>query len=168
MTKPYRHAIILGTLLFALFVVGCGKGDTDRAFRDGTEAFHQERWQDAVGFFSLVEEKAPGQVSVLMLRGISFLKLGLYTAAKADFSRILDLQPENTEARKGRGEANLGLGRYAEAAGDFARALTVEPDDIHTLNNRGFALSNLGDFEAALADFDTALQKAPDNPPDLL
>ena len=167
MTKPYRHAIILGTLLFALFVVGCGKGDTDRAFRDGTEAFHQERWQDAVGFFSLVEEKAPGQVSVLMLRGISFLKLGLYTAAKADFSRILDLQPENTEARKGRGEANLGLGRYAEAAGDLRGRL---PSNRTTSirSTTGGLLFRIWGLQSGAGRFRHGAAKGTRQPPDLL
>ena len=157
MTKR-RSAMIFVLFLAAFSLFGCARREAERDLQNGVDAFQQQRWSDAAAFLTLAEEKRPGQVPVLMLRGICWLKLARYTEAAGDFDRVLTFQPENNEARKGRGEAYLGLNRYAEAAEDFSRALTLEPDDVNTRNNRGFALSSLGDFDAALVDFNAALE----------
>jgi serine/threonine protein kinase/regulator of sirC expression with transglutaminase-like and TPR domain len=80
--------------------------------------------------------------------------------AIADFTRVLKINPEDTEALACRGEvlSHPDVGRLSEAYADFTRALALNPDDAYVLEKRGNVLFWMKNDEAALNDYAHALK----------
>ena len=81
--------------------------------------------------------------------------------AMADCDRILEANPENTEALVKRGDILQRLRRYDDAVHSYDRALKIQPGDKNALNRRGNAFLELNRHEDALESYDRALEIAP-------
>ena len=57
--------------------------------------------------------------------------------AIADFSRAIELEPENATAYRGRGVAYNESGDPDQALADFERAIELQPDEATTYYSRG-------------------------------
>ena len=60
--------------------------------------------------------------------------------AIADYSRAVELSPDNTDAYIRRGVAKLSLGDHDGAIADFDRAIGLNPERADAYNNRGDVL----------------------------
>ena len=151
---------------------------------------HLKRFEDALEALDEALEIDPDYFLVLKYRGIvldelaryeeavesfdGFLKLmndphayGLrdnsLLNAMADCDRILEANPENTEALVKRGDILQRLRRYDDAVHCYDRALKIQTGDKNALNRRGNAFLELNRHEDALESYDRALEIAPDN-----
>jgi tetratricopeptide (TPR) repeat protein len=84
-----------------------------------------------------------------------------YQGAIADFSEVLELNPQYIPAYYNRGLARSFIGQVEEAIADYTQALEFFPEDIEAYNNRGILRSQLGDFEGAIDDYTEALDRNP-------
>ena len=62
-------------------------------------------------------------------RAKSLQRVGRYTEAVLDFSRVLRVHPKNAHAYFRRGFAYKSLGRFDEAAQDLETAKAMQPDN---------------------------------------
>jgi Flp pilus assembly protein TadD len=61
-------------------------------------------------------------------RGISHFEMGDYESAVVDFTKYIELKPNNAMSYNNRGAAYLNLGNRQRARMDFERALELNPD----------------------------------------
>jgi len=83
--------------------------------------------------------------------------------ALSDFSRAIELQPDNTEAVADRAQVYLELERYDEAAADFGWLIERHPELAWAFVQRGRAHLAQRRYAEALADLDEALQRSADD-----
>ncbi len=90
-------------------------------------------------------------------RAVSFFLDGLAEQAVHDFTRSLELNPNDGEAHQQRALAWLELGEIDQAREDCEQALTLDPRDHDALRTRGSVLLLQGEFSAALNDLNRVL-----------
>jgi tetratricopeptide (TPR) repeat protein len=110
---------------------------------------------------ALTADKAP----LYEKRAVAHRALNRTDEAIEDYTRLLDLNPKNLQARASRAELLLGRQRYAEARDDFSRILEQAPRATMIWRARGIVnWQNLKDFDAALKDFAQFAELSPTNP----
>lgn len=90
------------------------------------------------------------------------LEAGNYSEAAIRLNNVIQVQPDNAEARRLRGELSLVLGDYAEAAQDFDRARALGASSDSTMIGLADATAVLGRPDEALAMLDSAAARADD------
>ncbi len=79
--------------------------------------------------------------------------LGLPGLAIEDYTKSLELKPDEIETLQNRGAAYDSVGKFSEAIQDYSATLQLDPDNLLSLENRGNSKYNLKDFEGAKADW---------------
>ena len=97
----------------------------------------------------------------LLARGMLHSKLGDDRRAAEDFSRVIELEPDNAEALENRAAAPDALGEHRLAREDYDAVIRLEPDNAVALYSRGACLAHMGDLTGALADFDRSVAIEP-------
>ena len=93
----------------------------------------------------------------LLARGLLYTKLGDDRRAVEDFSRVIELEPDNAEALENWAAARDGLGERHLAEGDYDSVIRLEPDDAVALHSRGACLAQVGDVAGAITEFERAI-----------
>ncbi|HEY9644398.1 MAG TPA: tetratricopeptide repeat protein [Coleofasciculaceae cyanobacterium] len=95
-------------------------------------------------------------------RGVTRQDLGDKAGAIADYTQILQFNPEDAITYNYRGIVQYDLGQMSAAIADFTESIRLEPQQATAYCNRGFIYLEQGDLEQAIADFTQALQNRPD------
>jgi tetratricopeptide (TPR) repeat protein len=85
-----------------------------------------------------------------------------FTAAVADYTTVIELDPNYAEYYFDRGALLRRLGRNEDALADYESAIRLSPPFPEAYYNRGDLLAELGDVDGALADFSYTLELDPD------
>lgn len=125
----------------------------------------QNDFKGAVADYSLAIESAKkgqaGLEKAFAYRGWYQLKSENPEAAIADYTRAIELEPQNPNHYNNRGNAFRALDRPKEATADFSRAIGINPEFAHPYHNRGLCRLDLGDFDGAIADQTKAIELKP-------
>lgn len=78
-----------------------------------------------------------------------------------DYSRAVELKPNETRYHNMRGLFLLTRQQYDGAESDFTAALQSDPKYVQAWNNRGLVRLARGDYEAAIEDFSKAVEIDP-------
>ena len=81
--------------------------------------------------------------------------------ALGEHTRVIESDPQNSEAYFQRSLEKAALGRYEEAISDHDRALILSPDNPEIYMRRGSAKSILGRLDSALEDHEQAVRLSP-------
>jgi tetratricopeptide (TPR) repeat protein len=81
---------------------------------------------------------------------------GVWEKAIADFTKIIELNPDDAIAYYNRGMAYSFLQNYSNAIADYNQAIELKPDYANAYYNRGMAYKNLQDYQSAIADLKEA------------
>jgi tetratricopeptide (TPR) repeat protein len=100
---------------------------------------------------------------ILNWRGVQLVESNDYPAALADFSRAIDLQPDNGDNYFWRGHVHYAQRNYAAALADLSRAVDLQIRQGDNYFWRGRAYHAHGDHAAAVADFSHAIALQPDD-----
>lgn len=82
---------------------------------------------------------------------------GDYTGALADYTKSLELKPDNAAVLFSRGQTYFNLKSYELSVADFTKTVEINPKDSMAYTNRGMSYEKLGDAKKAAADFQTAV-----------
>lgn len=111
-------------------------------------------------------EDAPTTGNYYYWRGDTRIRLEQFVDAETDFSRSIELMPQDRASHVGRGIARLWLGQAQTAVDDLSSVIdaTVNPDRITAwaYRARGLANAALGKSESAVADYQAYLTMSPD------
>lgn len=76
-----------------------------------------------------------------------------FPGAIADFSRVIELDPNRAEAYNYRGTSYFWLKKFRQALEDYNQAIRLDPKLTIAYYNRGYVRIELGDKKGAIADF---------------
>ncbi len=85
------------------------------------------------------------------------------TNSLSDFSRAIELQPEEGDNYYWRGRTHYQQKNYPAALTDFSRAIELQPEDGSNYYWRGGTHRELQDYASALADFNQAVVFLPED-----
>lgn len=106
-----------------------------------------------------LEQEPHAKALAYVNRGIAYGKNGEYDEAIADFTKALELEPNNMSAYCNRGLAYLEKGVPDQAIANFTKALELEPNNIFAYRNRGLAYLYKYDPDKAIEDFTKILDE---------
>ncbi|MBL7032115.1 MAG: tetratricopeptide repeat protein, partial [Nitrospira sp.] len=114
----------------------------------------------AFSYFSKAIKRAPDFATAYYERGIINGRLKLYDQAVTDFSRSIELNPQDGAAYNNRGLARAkGLKEYNNAIADFTKAVELDPKFAEAYDNRAIAYRMASDDkEKACADWKKACE----------
>jgi lipoprotein NlpI len=88
---------------------------------------------------------------------------GDFNGAITDYSKAIELKPDDYDAYNNRGIAKLDKRDFDGAVADCTKAIDLKPDLAIAYNNRGIAKTDKGDFDGAIADCTKAIAIKPDS-----
>ena len=94
-------------------------------------------------------------------RGIAHAMKGAALDAIADFTKAIELMPEDATAWSNRGTVYARLGDLLPALSDHQRALDLAPEKASAWHNRGVDHEEMGEHKKALADYAKAIDLDP-------
>jgi tetratricopeptide (TPR) repeat protein len=121
------------------------------------------------GFMALAitRKQADEQVS----NASEFLQIGDRQFGEGDeagaiqnYTRAIELDPNNAIAYAVRGDAQVMQKNYGAAIEDYTQALRLDPKNAQNYHSRGRAKSSTADYRAALEDFNQAIALDQTNP----
>jgi|GEM_PF-2208139 len=90
-------------------------------------------------------------------QGMKDFKEKRYDKAIENFSKAIEVDPNNNHAYMMRGATYRQKGLLDTAIEDYNKAIKLDPNDGIAYSNRGFAYSKKGQFDMAIEDFNTAI-----------
>jgi predicted Zn-dependent protease len=122
------------------------------------------RWGQALGCLKQLLQLRPEDAEVLVWHGWVSENLHLLPAARDDYRRALDLDPEHKEARLRLAEALLQSGQPGEAVEHLERLLPREPDNPALLLALARCRRELNQPQEAGVLLDRLLAQRPEDP----
>lgn len=102
---------------------------------------------------------------LLYARGISFERANEWGKAEADFTRALQLEPNQPDVLNYLSYSWLMLNKNIEKARDYLEiAVSARPEDAHILDSYGWAQYLAGDYAQAVTQLEKAADMMPDDP----
>jgi tetratricopeptide (TPR) repeat protein len=102
-------------------------------------------------------------VVALEKRGEDRRLAGYMDDALTDFTRAVELDPEDTRAIARRGLTYRAMERYDDALTDFTRAIELNPENAWAIARRGYVHQLTRRYEDALTDFTRAIELDPED-----
>ena len=133
-------------------------------YNQGNQLFEQKQYDLAIAQYTAAIQANGKQPAYYENRGFAYLARGRAAEAWDDFSKAVELAPNDERAYIGRAQAMLLDKQYQETLADLDKAIQLKPDDGAAYKLRGFAEIGLSQWDKAVADFTAAIQKNPTDP----
>lgn len=133
----------------------------------GRARFFRENWEEALPFYTelvenLSEEELTANPEPLRLRGIIYERLDRWSDAEADFLRVLDYKPDDTDTLNYLGYTWVDRGEnLTRAFGLIEKAVALEPNSGAIVDSLGWAHYKLGEYEQAKSYLEKAVVLTP-------
>jgi tetratricopeptide (TPR) repeat protein len=103
------------------------------------------------------------RIRELIQQGKGHFDKGEFEAAIADYTKAIEMKPDDAKAYFNRGAAYSAKGDMDLAIANYTKAIEMKPDDADAYFNRGNAYSAKGDKDLAIADYTKAIEIKPDD-----
>ena len=124
----------------------------------------QRQFEQAIAEFTAALEANPNNAfAIYQNRGAMYLAVNKYPEAQADYTKAIEMKPDDERSYLGRGQAEIYLGQWDGAIADLSKAIELKPDDADAYGFRGYAYSKLNDWAKALPDYDNFLAAKPND-----
>jgi Tfp pilus assembly protein PilF len=143
---------------------GCGKvpADSDEWHHSLAREYAADGDpQAALWHLDRLIKAAPADLELRRFRARLLAELERWREAEADYSVVIEREPDNWDARFRRGQALLQESQYAAAITDFSAALRDDPRHAMVLGHRAWAYYKQGQNTRAVADCDIAIALDP-------
>ena len=84
-------------------------------------------------------------------------ELKKYDSAVREYSRYIELRPDNPAGYYNRGHDLYNQKEFKRALADFDRAVELDPSDLDSIISRGDTRGELGDHSGSIEDYNAAL-----------
>ncbi|MBF0566690.1 MAG: tetratricopeptide repeat protein [Nitrospirae bacterium] len=108
------------------------------------------------------QSENPQTYMFYLQRGEANMRNGNFRQAIGEFSRAIEIEPNNSAGYTGRGVSYEMVGDFRQAIGDFTNAIKLKPDSDLAFNGRGYSYLRTGDYPQAINDFSRAIELKPD------
>lgn len=135
-------------------------GEAIASFAQGRVAYEQGNLDQAIQAFSTAIDKAGGPTGYARAyywRGQVQVEKEDYSAALADFSKAIELEPD-ADLYGARGWVYIDSQDYAKAESDFKHAVELSPESDDDINSLGWAQFLAGNYSAAQENFRKAIK----------
>jgi tetratricopeptide (TPR) repeat protein len=95
--------------------------------------------------------------------GVHLFKQGSYEQAIDEFTKLIELSPNNADAYKNRGVSYMKVEKYDLAIKDFEKAKDIFPELRGLYSNIGVAWYYKKEYEKAIENYDFEINMAPEN-----
>ena len=89
----------------------------------------------------------------LFNNGVDKYEQGDYQGAIDDWSKVIEVNPQEVDAYYNRGIAKDKLGDHQGAIADYTKVIEINPEYASAYNNRGYSKDEVGDYQGAIADY---------------
>lgn len=140
--------------------------EIDELINVAEEKLDEEEYEWALEIFdeliNLGIEDPEQEADAYTGRGAALFYMGFHEAAVEDFTRAIELNPNQARPFNGRGLSYSSLGEVENALADYNQGIEVDPSYIFTYRSRGQYYTSLGEYESALADFNRGIELDPE------
>jgi tetratricopeptide (TPR) repeat protein len=112
-------------------------------------------------------KKSGGGAAEHANKAVKLAQSGAYDEAIAEFTRAIQISPNDARIYTDRGRVYHRMNRFPEAMEDFSKAIELAPKDYAGYSERGAVQVSQNQMEAALADLNKALELKPGDIPTL-
>jgi tetratricopeptide (TPR) repeat protein len=130
-------------------------------FQKAIAAAEKEDWDHAIECLTEHIRNHPKDADAYMGRGNVYESKGDLTKAIADYSKAIELEPEDAICLCQRALAFVRLKAYDKAVLDFSEVIRLEPEEELVYRHRALVYWAMRDFENALTDYDKAIKIEP-------
>jgi tetratricopeptide (TPR) repeat protein len=88
---------------------------------------------------------------------------GEYNKAIADFTKCIDIMPDNPCFWSNRGIAYYEKGEYGKALDDLDKSIALDPENWYAVTYRGLAYARIGETGKAIDDFTRSIEGEPES-----
>ena len=88
---------------------------------------------------------------------------GDYEGAIKNFSKVIELKPNDYLSYMNRGWNKAKLGDYYAAISDYNKSIRINPNNALAFNNRGYSKVKIRDYKGAISDYNKAIEIDPKN-----
>jgi tetratricopeptide (TPR) repeat protein len=117
--------------------------------QEGLAHYRQGRYLQAAEALEKARDLLPRDAEISYALGTSWLHANRYEAARREFLRFLEVEPEAVRPRLGLARIAVRLGDYDEAERRYREALARQPDDGIALYNLAWLLYRSADYVEA-------------------
>jgi tetratricopeptide (TPR) repeat protein len=107
------------------------------------------------------EERRQVRAAAFFARGLTFYEQGDYGQAVDQFSKAIQMDPNDAQAYYHRGLSYVAQNEYQEAVAEYTHALQLNPKYIRAYYHRGIAYQLMRDLDHAIADYTRTLKLEP-------
>jgi len=90
--------------------------------------------------------------------GLAYAKQGNFTEAILDFTKAIEINPNDAAAYNNRGNSYDKQGNLIQSMSDFTKAIEINPKYAEAYNNRGTAYIKQGNLTKAITDYTRAIE----------
>ncbi len=124
-------------------------------------ALEREDWQGMIEAWSTFIATDPTLTEAYVNRGNAYKMVANHAKAIEDYSKALELRPDDQFLYKSRGSCYHSLGMLKAAIDDFSRAIELDAKDPDVYYKRGCAFSEENEWSAAIEDFSSTVTHNP-------
>lgn len=133
------------TNMFPIYLTGPLNNLCLRSFKNATELFYAERFDDAIyNLNDIINNCSDLAADALYNRGYIEYKKGDYEKAKLDFKRALTLNKKSADCWFFLGKIMFGEGDLEDALSAINNSININPDLSYAINLRDQVLESLG------------------------
>ena len=131
------------------------------AFDAGSRMLKGARYPQAILYFDQAIQLKSGFSDAYLMRARAFEADGKTASAIADFTKVIEMRPNDPGPLLERGRVFIDGKDYQSAIQDAAAALALDSNLAEAYFMRGTAVRGMGNLESALNDFNRAVKLAP-------
>jgi serine/threonine protein kinase/regulator of sirC expression with transglutaminase-like and TPR domain len=122
------------------------------------------RYDLALGYYRAALAIRPANAQAHQAMADTLFEKGAIDDAMAEYSRMIDLAPNDPASWIARGERYDSLGKFEKAVTDLSKAIETNPQSVKAWESRGVAYVHHRDFDKGFADLNKALKLDPNAP----
>ena len=138
-----------------------GKIKPENVRKDAENRLEKRREKIQEQMQKMKTETETGKALDYFLRAYELAEQKDYDGAIENYTKAIELNPNDAIAYNNRGNAYCNKGECDKAIADYNKAIELDPKEADYYNNRGFAYAKMGRFGEALKDCNQALEIDP-------